>query len=78
MKTLKNTFSILFITIFAIACSSNDDNAGLGPQPTADDFLMAKVNGAQFNANGYQVTASRKSNGGVQIFTTSETGTQFQ
>lgn len=78
MKTLKHTCAILFITIFAIACSSNDDNSVLEPQPTADDFLMAKVNGEQYNATGILVTASRKSNGGVQIFTTIATGTQFQ
>ena len=78
MKTIKTTFAIFTILIFAIACSSSDDNPLLEPQPTANDFLMARVNGEQYNATGILVTASRKSNGGVQIFTTIATGTQFQ
>lgn len=81
MKTIKTTFAIFTILIFGIACSSDSssgDNPLLQPQPTAADFLMAKVNGTPYNANGFQVTASRKSNGGVQIFSTLGTGTQFQ
>lgn len=78
MKTLKNTFGILLIAFFSISCSNNDDNSVQEPQPTTDDFLMARVNGEQYSATGILVTASRKSNGGVQIFSSIATGTQFQ
>ena len=80
LKTLlKNTLAILFISLVTISCNNDDDdNNSVSPIPTADDFLMAKVNGVQYNATGFEVTASRKTNGGVQIFTTIATGTQIQ
>lgn len=78
MKIIIKTLAIFAISIFAIACSRNDDNLVQQPQPVADDFLMAKVDAVQYNATGNLVSASRKTNGGFQIFTSIGSGVQIQ
>lgn len=52
MKTLKNTFRILFLTLAIgfTSCSSDDDNAGGGGSAGGEHFT-AKIDGANFAAS---------------------------
>ncbi len=68
MKTLKNTFRILFLTLAIgfTSCSSDDDNdAGGGGGGGGEEFLTAKVDGANFEAaqSPAVIVAATTSNG---------------
>lgn len=56
MKTLKNTFVLLFISLLTISCSNDDDDSSV-PTPTTDYFFKAKIDGVQYTANAIQVIA---------------------
>lgn len=61
MKTLKNTFGILLITVLAISCGK-DDAPEPAPTPTFDYFLRAKVDGVQFEAVAPRILAGKTAN----------------
>ncbi len=69
MKTLKNTFAILFIALFTLSCSNNDDSpTQIQNQPPASDyFFRAKVDGVSYNHTGITAAAEPKTNGGIRI-----------
>ena len=72
MKTLKNTFRILFLTLAVgfTSCSSDDDNGGgSGGGGGGEEFLIAKVDGADFEAaQDPAVIVSATTSNGVLTF----------
>ena len=52
MKTLKNTFTILFISILTLSCSSDDDSSGTTPN---DNFIRAMIDGVAYEITGDQI-----------------------
>jgi Family of unknown function (DUF6252) len=50
MKTLKKTFTILFISLVTISCSNDDDNSTT-PTPTpSTSFIRCKIDGVAYEA----------------------------
>lgn len=60
MKTLKNTFAILLITLISISCSHSDDS----PAPTSpsnDNFIRCKIDGVDYEVTGTAITGAQNS-----------------
>ncbi len=52
MKTLKPTLAILFIALFSLSCSNNDDTPAQNQPPAAVNyFLKAKIDGVQYQTD---------------------------
>jgi hypothetical protein len=68
MKIIKNTFAILFIALFSLSCSNNDEALVQNQPPaTTEYFFRAKINGVDYNHTGITAAARPKTNGGIQI-----------
>lgn len=59
MKTLKNTFVILFISLLTFSCSNNDDDATTPLPSTSSDFIRCKLDGVAFEATGATILADQ-------------------
>ena len=68
MKSLKNTFAILGLTILAFSCGK-DDIPTTTPTPTFDYFLKAKVNAVSYDATDAQTNATKIGSGATTTMT---------
>lgn len=65
MKTLKNTFAILLIALFAISCNNNDDNpseTSIPPVVANDNYIRCKIDGVAYAVSGAAITGAQNSN----------------
>ncbi len=70
MKTLKNTFAILFITILILSCSNSDDETPQNQTPVGSDyFFRAKVNAVVYDATSAQTNATKIGSGATTTIT---------
>ena len=62
MKLLKNIFAILLVTFFFISCGGDDDNETPDTTPITGNFMKAKIDGVDYNADAIRVLAGQTSN----------------
>lgn len=68
MKTIKQFFAILIITLLTISCSHSDSNSSATPTPSATDyFLKAKIDGVQYTADASHVIGGETTGGSGRI-----------
>ncbi len=64
MKTLKNTFVILLITLLSISCSNNDNNPAVTTQPPVvinDNYIRCNIDGVAYAVSGAAITGAQNS-----------------
>ncbi|HET8884812.1 MAG TPA: DUF6252 family protein [Salinimicrobium sp.] len=67
MKTLKNLFLVLFVSLIAVSCSSDESGGGGGT--AAAGTITAKIDGSTFTSNS-QFTMATKTNTGASTTVT--------
>ncbi len=69
MKTLKNTFAILFITLMTFSCSNNDETPQNQTPVASEYFFRAKVNAVSYEATAAQTNATKIGSGATTTIT---------